>query len=89
MAKVKIPIDSKKVNKFIVACDISDIRIIDQLKAGDITIMVCTFKHPSQLFTAGQMLDKVSDSYERKQPDEILNTPDNAGKETGTEKPKK
>ena len=72
MAKVKLTIETAKAKRFLVACDIADLKIIDTLKAGDITVMVVNYKHPSQLYIAGLMVDKVSESYDRKEPEAIL-----------------
>jgi hypothetical protein len=80
MAKVKLTIDTVKVKKFLVAADIADLKVIETMKAGDITVVVLNFKHPSQLFTAGYMLDKVSDSYEKKSITTILEGTDEPDK---------
>lgn len=59
MAKTKLNV-SGSVEKFEVACEVSDVKIETIQSYGEVSIAVVLYKHPSQLFTLGSMINKVS-----------------------------
>lgn len=86
MAKAKIQFEKQLQKKFIVACDINDVKIVKEMQAGEITVCEVNFKHPSQLFAVGRMIDKVSESYETK-PIEAIKKDTEKPAEKQAEKP--
>ncbi|MFA5297638.1 MAG: hypothetical protein WC389_05455 [Lutibacter sp.] len=66
MAKVKLQFENTLEKKFLVACDINDVKVINTMQAGEVTVCEVNYKHPGQLFSLGRMIDKVSDSYNNK-----------------------
>lgn len=51
--KVKLTVDD--VEKFKVACEATDIAILEQKKYGKKTVLIVNVKHSSQLYEAGKI----------------------------------